>query len=200
MKLIKLSEAAKILGVTKQTLYNWRRAGKITFITSQTGINFLSDKQIDELQGVVSNAEERVVIYVRVSSTQNKTNLKSQSERLQQYCIAKGYSIHKVVEEFGSGFNDNRPKLQKLLKDNDYTKIVVEHKDRLTRAGFEYINTLVELQGKEIEVVNQVDTDEQSIIQDFVSIITSFTARIYGQRRSKRNTERLISELLNKNE
>jgi excisionase family DNA binding protein len=67
MKLIKLSEAAKILGVTKQTLYNWRRAGKITFITSQTGINFLSDKQIDELQGVVSNAEERVVIYVRVS-------------------------------------------------------------------------------------------------------------------------------------
>lgn len=197
MKLIKLSVAAKMLDVSKQTLYNWRREGKINFITSITGMNFLSEEQIERLQGITHTEPDKVVIYTRVSSSINKTNLESQSKRLQEYCIAKGYKIHKVVEEFGSGFNDSRPKLQKLLKDNDYTRIVVEHKDRLTRAGFEYINTLVGLQGKKIEVVNNVDNDEQSIIQDFVSIITSFTARIYGSRRSKRKTEQIIEQLKN---
>lgn len=196
MKLIKLSDAAKILGITKQTLYNWRRTSKIVFITSKTGLNYLSDEQIKELQGYrQANIEEKVVIYTRVSSSKNKSNLKSQSQRLQQYCIAKGYSIYNIVEECGSGFNDSRPKLHKLLEDGDYTKIVIEHKGRLTRAGFEYINILVKNQGKSIEVVNAVDNDEESLIQDFISIITSYVARIYGRRRSNRNTEDIIKSL-----
>ena len=198
MELIKLSEASKILGVTKTTLYNWRREGKISFITSVTGRNYLTSQQIAEMEGILPKVEEKVVIYTRVSSTANKDNLKSQSERLQSFCIAKGYPIYKVIEECGSGFNDNRPKLHKLLSENDYTKIVIEHKDRLTRAGFEFLKLMVELQGKTIEVVNVIDTDEASIIEDFVSIITSFTARIYGKRRTQRHTEEIIRELSNR--
>jgi predicted site-specific integrase-resolvase len=70
----------------------------------------------------------------------------------------------------------------------------VEHKDRLTRFGFKYIESLMELQGRKIEVINNLD-DKDDLIQDFVSVITSFCARIYGQRRSKRSTEKLIKEL-----
>ena len=72
---------------------------------------------------------------------------------------------------------------------------MVEHKDRLSRFGINYILKLLESDGRTIEVVNEVDTDEQDIIQDFVSIITSFCARLYGKRRSRRKTEQLIEEL-----
>jgi putative resolvase len=116
---------------------------------------------------------------------------------LLNYCNAKGYKVEKIIEEFGSGINDKRPKLEKLLKEQDFTKIVVEHKDRLSRFGFNYLEVLLNKNNIDIEVINNVDTDEEDIIQDFISIITSYCARIYGKRRSKRNTEKLIKELNN---
>ena len=100
-----------------------------------------------------------------------------------------------MITEFGSGLNDKRPKLEKLLLDETITKIVVEHKDRLTRFGFNYIEKLLSRSGIELEVVNNVEGEKEDLIRDFVSVITSFSARIYGQRRSKRKTERLIAEL-----
>lgn len=193
--MIKISKLAKDLGVSKNTLYNWRLEDKIEFIKSPTGRNFVSLETYNKFMGIKHSKEENVVIYCRVSSTENKSNLKTQQERLLNYCNAKGYKVSKCVCEIGSGINDNRYKLIKILKDNDYTKIVVEHKDRLTRLGFNYIETLCGVMGKEIEVINNVETNEEDLIQDFVSIITSFCARIYGQRRSKRKTEKLIKEL-----
>jgi predicted site-specific integrase-resolvase len=105
-----------------------------------------------------------------------------------------------VVTEFGSGMNDSRPKLEKLLTDLDFTMLVVEHKDRLTRFGFNYIELLFKSKGIKLEVINNVEDDKQDIIQDFTSIITSFCARIYGQRRSKRKTEKIIAELNEKDD
>jgi len=114
---------------------------------------------------------------------------------LQDYCAAKGYQDSAVVKEIGSGVNDTRPKLLKLLTDPTLTLIVVEHKDRLTRFGFNYIEQLLKLQDRRIEVVNLADNGQEDLIQDFVSLVTSFCARRYGQRRAKRKTERLIAEL-----
>jgi putative resolvase len=91
--------------------------------------------------------------------------------------------------------NDARPKLLKLLTDPTITVIVVEHKDRLTRFGFNYIEQLLKLQDRRVEVINLTENGKEDLVQDFVSIITSFCARLYGQRRSKRKTERLIAEL-----
>jgi putative resolvase len=169
--------------------------GKIQFIKSQTGRNFIDIDSYNNLMGIKESNEEKIVIYCRVSSTVNKVNLKTQKERLISYCLAKGYKIHKIIEEFGSGINDKRPKLEKLLIEQDFTKIVVEHKDRLTRFGFNYLQIL--LKDKQIEVINSVDNDEEDLIQDFISIITSYCARVYGKRRSKRKTELLIKELQN---
>lgn len=84
----------------------------------------------------------------------------------------------------------------KLLDSHDeWDVFIVEHKDRLTRFGFSYIERLVELYGKEIIVINLTNEKEDDLLEDLVSIITSFTARIYGQRRSKRKTEKIIAEL-----
>jgi predicted site-specific integrase-resolvase len=100
-----------------------------------------------------------------------------------------------VVTEIGSGLNDKRVKLESLLLDNSINLIVVEHKDRLVRFGLNYIQKLLEFNGRKIEIINTNNNDRDDLMQDFVSIITSVTARLYGQGRSKRNTEKLIKEL-----
>lgn len=153
---------------------------------------------IDEFPKV-SNPEN-VIIYARVSSSQNKNNLDSQAERLIQYCTARGYHITSVIKEIGSGVNDRRPKLLNVLSDKECTKIVVEHKDRLTRFGFQYLDTLLAQKNVAIEIVNDVETDKEDLMQDLISIITSMCARYYGQRRSKRKTEKIIEALKNDKE
>ena len=195
MNFIKISKLAKDLGITKATLYNWRLAGKISFVRSQTGRNFVTLQTYNNLLGIKQKKQQKVVIYCRVSSTVNKNNFQIQKQRLTNYCYAKGYKIHKIICQFGSGINDKRPKLQKLLEDGDFTKIIVQHKDRLTILGFNYIEVLLKKDNKEIQVINNAQIVDQDITQDFVSIITSYCARIYGKRRSKRNTQKLIKEL-----
>ncbi len=137
----------------------------------------------------------KVAIYTRVSAAENKDNLDGQAIRLRDYCAAKGYPVTRVVKEIGSGVNDTRPKLLKLLTDPSVNLIVVEHKDRLTRFGYHYIEQLLKMQDRRIEVINLAEKGKEDLIQDFVSIVTSFCACLYGQRRSKRKTERLIAEL-----
>ena len=111
--------------------------------------------------------------------------------------MAKGYQVSKVVKEVGSGINDTRPKLLQLLQDMSITLIVVEHRDRLTRFGFNYLNTLLVLQDRHLEVVNLAENGKEDLIEDLVAIITSFCARLYGQRHCKRKTEKIIKELQN---
>ncbi len=142
---------------------------------------------------------EYTVCYARVSSSENRKNLESQAERLCSYCAAKGYKISEVIKECASGLNDTRPKLEKLLKNSDVTRIVTEHKDRLTRFGFNYIKLFKKSQGCQIEIINESANDRDELMQDFVRLVTCFTAGLYGLRRSRRKTEKLIRELENEN-
>jgi putative resolvase len=102
------------------------------------------------------------------------------------------------VTEIGSGVNDNRKKLTKLLKSDNWGTLIVEHKDRLTRFGFNYIEILLNKEGRKIEVVNLAEDEKSDLVQDLISIIYSFSAKIYGLRRSKRNTEKIIKFLESK--
>jgi len=187
---MKLSKYAQKLGVSYRTCWRLWKAGKLDAYQLPTGTIIVKEEIKDKLP-------DKVCIYARVSSSENKDNLKIQGERLKQYAIARGYRIYKIIEEVGSGVNDNRKKLSQLLKDKNYNKIIVEHKDRLTRFGFNYIQILFNQLGKEIEVVNETKNDKEDLMQDFISIITSFCARLYGLRRSKRKTEKIIKELKN---
>lgn len=196
MEKYKLSKVAKDLKITKQTLWNWKHKGMIEFCTGPIeGYNYIDKETYQNLMGIEEIKSNKVVIYCRVSSSQNKSNLETQKERLISFANAKGLHVHQVIEEIGSGFNDKRPKLQKLLKKNDFDTIIVEHKDRLCRSGFNYLEVLLENLDKKIVVVNEADLDKKSLIEDFVSIITSYSARIYGQRRTKRATETIIQSL-----
>ena len=95
----------------------------------------------------------------------------------------------------GSGLNDQRKKLVSVLKDDSYTVLVVEHKDRLTRFGTNYIITLFEKLGKRVEIINGVENPKDDLMADFAAVITSFCSRLYGLRRAKRKTEKIIAQL-----
>jgi putative resolvase len=176
--------------VRYETAWRWFKAGKIKGQQLESGTIVI----MEELNPVIAG-EQIVVVYARVSANENRPNLNSQAERLCLYCAAKGWKVHKIVKEVGSGVNDGRKKLLALLADPTITVIVVEHKDRLTRFGFKYIETLLAIQGRRIEVVNVTENPIEDIIADFVSILYSFCAKLYGQRRAKRKTEKLVQEL-----
>ncbi len=190
---MKLREWAKLNSVTYQTALNHWHRGLIKGKQLDTGTIVIFEDGIPDKFNKSDGLG--VVTYARVSSSQNKSNLLSQQERLISYANAKGYKTTQNITEIASGLNDNRPKLIKLLMDDSVSIILVEHKDRLTRFGFNYIEKLLESKGRKIEVINNLPDDKEDLIQDFISIITSFCARIYGQRRSKRNTEKLINKL-----
>lgn len=187
----KLRDYAKEHGFTYRTAYNHFKAGLIeNAYQLETGTVVIPDST--ELS---HKKEDYIITYARVSSSENKSNLDKQSERLISFCNAKGWKVSEEIIEIGSGINDNRKKLNKIFIDNKATKIVVEHKDRLTRFGFNYIKQLCDKMNCEIVIINETQTEKEDLIQDFISIITSFCSKIYGQRRSKRNTEKLIAEL-----
>jgi len=182
----KISQYAKLNKVQYRTVWNWVKAGKLQTIRTDTNRILIIEDEIKQLN---------VAIYARVSSSENKDNLERQKERLISYCNAKGYKVEKIVIEIGSGLNDNRKKLESLLLDRNINLIVIEHSDRLARFGLNYIKKLLELNDRKIETINPQANDRDDLMQDFVSIITSFTARLYGQRRTKRKTEQLIKAL-----
>jgi predicted site-specific integrase-resolvase len=109
---------------------------------------------------------------------------------LQTCAIAKGYTVSRIVMEVGSGLNESRPKLTALLRDGSMDVIVVEHKDRLTRVGFNCIVTLLDLQGRRVEVVFPNETKE-NLEADFIASITSISARVYGRRGNRQGAERI---------
>ena len=184
---MKLSTYAKNLGIKYQTAWIHFKNGSIPGAYKlSTGTIIVPDKEV-ELNGLTAT-------YARVSSSENKKNMVLQSQRIQDFCSAKGWVVSKVIEECASGLNDNRKKLKTLLSDKSISRIVVEHKDRLTRFGFNYIKLLW---NGEVVIINEVVEDEKDLMQDFVSLVTSFTARLYGRRRTRRATEKLIKELNN---
>lgn len=187
---MKLSEYAKKHGVTYRTAYNHYKNGWIKNAKQlESGTIIIYDEFVS------TKNNEYIVTYSRVSCSENKDNLERQSQRLSDFCFARGWVVNESISEIASGLNDKRPKLNKILSNRRVTKIIVEHKDRLTRFGFNYLQILLKNYGCEIIVINEADNDTNDLIQDFISIITSFCARIYGQRRTKRKTEKIIKEL-----
>ena len=185
---MKLTDWAKKQGVTYRSAWSYFHSNKIPgAFRLQSGAIIVPDDK--------PSKKEYVVTYARVSSSENKDNLESQSKRLIDFCNAKGWQTHSNIKEIGSGLNDKRKKLESVLEEGIVTKLEVEHKDRLCRFGYNYIRILCDKINCDLVIVNDVETEKEDLIQDFVSVITSFCARLYGQRRNKRRTEKLIKEL-----
>lgn len=179
---MRLRGFAEQMGVSYKTAYRWWKAGTLDAYQLDTGTIIVRDP--------VRPVAGGIALYARVSSADQKADLERQMQRLRDYASANGYRVSKEMHEIASGLNDHRPKLGKLLTDPTIGTIIIEHRDRLTRFGFEYIRQLLETQGRHLEVLFPADTDNE-LVDDFVAVITSMAARIYGRRSSKQKAERI---------
>jgi predicted site-specific integrase-resolvase len=194
---MKLSDYAEQLGISYQTAWRHFKAGKIPYPTRKLPSGtVIVDYNPDASLQMKGNA----AIYARVSSAENKDNLERQAERLVNYATARGYKVQHIVKETGSGLNDNRKKLERLLTKDDYEVLIVEHRDRLARFGTNYMDVLLKRCGITLDIVNSVEDKRDDLMTDLVAIITSFAARLYGQRRGKRKTEKIIATLQSDND
>ncbi len=134
---MKLSEYAKKTGISYQTAWRMWKRGQLNAYQLPTGTIVV------KIEEESTSVDLIACIYARVSSAENKKNLDAQAERLTNYAMAKGYRIYKVVKEVGSGLNDNRKQLAKILVDDHYQILIVEHKDRLARFGTNYLSVII---------------------------------------------------------
>lgn len=190
---IKLSEYAKRQNIHYQTAWRWFESGLIDgAYKTNTGSVFV------KVQNEPSQINQKIICYCRVSNQSRKNELQFQVDRCVAYCNAKGYKVDATFKEVASGMNENRKELWKAINSNP-TILIIENKDRLTRFGFKYLTTLLEKQGCKVEILNPSDNDEQDLIKDMISIVTSFCCRLYGLRRTKNKLNKL-KELLNDKE
>ncbi len=192
-KRYKLTEAAKAFDINEWTLRRWVYSDKAPSIKSETGRVYIPAWWVEQQAGEKPKSTDiRCAIYARESSSENQAAMASQVDGLTQYAYAKGWQIVSVTKEFASGLNDNRKKLHKLLAKRDFDVLLVENKDRLTRFGFRWFETLCPFQ---IEVVNLADNSTDNLMEDLIAILTSFAARLYGQRRGRKKTKAAIKAL-----
>ena len=143
---MKLSDYAKQLGISYRTAWRWYKAGKIKGYQAATGTIIVTANDI-------SQPPQKIVIYARVDSDEQLSELARQAERLTHYCIARGYRINQIVKEVAHA-HDDRPRLLGLLAASDVALIVVETRGCLADYGFRYIEALLQAQGRRVEVVN----------------------------------------------
>ncbi len=188
---MKLSEWAKKQGLCYGTAFRHFKAGLIPNSRQLSTSTIL----VDEPEVRHQLDQRTVALYARVSSHKQKEDLIRQLERLQQYAETNGWTVTEQVKEIASGMNDDRPLLNKLLAKNTYYRILVENKDRLTRFGFNYLRQLASKDGKVIEAINQVDEPRDALVQDLISVIYSFSAKLYGSRKAKQKADKILEEL-----
>ena len=188
---MKLSKYAEKIGVKRATATKWFHKGLIKGAYQlPTGTIIVPDEIFNEKEDEIGET----VIYARVSSPEKrKTDLEYQAKRMSDFCISNGWKIDRIIKEVGSGLNDSRPKLMELFEGKrNIQRIVVEHKDRLTRFGFNYLSALSKAKGIEIIVADKTESQKEDLMLDFVSVITSFCARMYGQRRGKKIKDKML--------
>lgn len=178
----KLREYAQLKSLTYRTLWNKFKDGKLPNAYKDEFGHIYVRQNTDENKG-------KTIIYARVSSNDSKNSLNEQQARLENYAKINNLDVIDSYKEIASGMNDNRTILNKILKRTDWDILLVENKDRLARFGFDYIQTLLETQGKKILVVNNSEDDKEDLMKDLVSVIYSFSARMYGLRRKKSKKE-----------
>ena len=174
---MKLSAWARKNGISYQTAWNWFSSGQMPVPARQTPSGTIL---VDEPVA----SEGTAALYARVSSYDQKADLDRQVARLSSFAAAHGLITGKVVTEVGSGMNGSRPKLLKLLRDRETSVLVVEHRDRLTRFGFDYLCAALTAQGRRIVVVDDSELNDD-LVRDMVEVLTSFCARLYGRRSAK---------------
>jgi len=195
-KIYTVAEAAKIMRRTVKCLQLWDAKNILKAHRTQTNRRYYFQSQLDEFLNKKYNTpiENKISIaYCRVSSYSQKLDLKNQRRILEEFCITKGWSNVKFVEEIGGGLNFKRKEFYNIINDiisDKVDKIILAHKDRFCRFGFELIEKLCEDHSCELHIIDsQSLSPQEEVVKDLMTIIHCFSSRLYGLRNYKKSLQ-----------
>lgn len=198
MKIYRPYEFAKLIGKSVQTLQRWDREGILKAYRTKTNRRYYTHEQYLEYIGQKATPEKKIVVYCRVSGNNQKSDLKNQKRALEQFCAANGIAVSEWLTDTGSGLNYTRKNflhLMEMVERGEVAKIIVAHKDRLVRFGFEWFERFCKNHGTEIIVMNQESlSPQEEMVQDLLSIIHCFSSRLYGLRKYKKKIKEFLLE------
>lgn len=201
-KLLTLKETETLLNVSKSTLQRWDKSGKLKALRTEGGHRRYKESEILNLIGIEeTDGEDKqnsviVATYARCSTSDQKSHgdIDRQSERLVEYSVKHKYKIEHIIKDMGSGLNDKRKgfvKLCKLVIDKKINKIIIEHKDRLTRFQYNLIEMFFNSYGVEIELVDKKEyTEQEELVNDMMMLIASFSGRLYSAMAKENSKKR----------
>jgi len=190
--LLRPKEVCRRLGISYSTLSRWVREGRIKAIRTAGGKYRIPESEVRRIaEGLLISKEVRAIIYARVSSNDQKSDLERQIQYLTEYCASKGYKVIDVLSDVASGLKTDRRSLLKLFDyvvNKQVDMVVVTYRDRLTRFGFEYLEFFFKQYGVRIEVVFGEGPKDayQELVEDLVEVITSFAGELYGMKSRKK--------------
>ena len=205
-KLISIKKAAEILAVSCETLRNWEKLDKIVPVYTAGGHRRYKLSDIECMSStdiVIEKETNRAAIYARVSTSDQKKHgdLQRQIGRLSEEAVKRGYNIVSIFEEVASGMNDKRSKLHKLMDlavERKIDIVLIEHKDRLTRFMFEYLVKFFSSYDVVIVWTDDVLVNksfEQELTEDILSLMATFSARIYSKRAKENRKKKQQNEV-----
>lgn len=183
-------EFGELIGKSVSTLQRWDREGILQAHRSPTGRRYYTHAQLLEYRGLKSDEQGKNIVYLRVSTQAQKPDLKNQKAAVASYCQMHDISVDDWVEEIASGLNYKRPKFSRMFEDIELgrvKKLIVAHKDRLVRFGFEWFEGFCTRHGTQLIIINGDSlSPEQELVQDLLSIVHIFSRRLYGLRSYKK--------------
>ena len=192
------TQAAKYLGFKVKTLQKWDREGRlIPAYRTKTNRRVYTQNQLDEFIGLQTrDIRTRVIAYCRVSSTAQKPDLVNQLEILKEYCSKTGLSEVEFISEVGGGLNFERKKFLEIMdavERYEVKMLIIAHKDRLARFGFEYFRHFLSKHKCELVILNDEKmSPEQEMVEDLMTIIHCFSSRLYGLRNYRKSLKEAL--------
>ena len=195
----RVSEFAKRVGKSSSTLRRWDREGRFLAKRGPGGQRYYDEADVRKaLMIEPQDQDKKVLVYCRVSSKGQADDLKSQVSAMQMFCLGAGIAVDEWVEEIAGGMNFKRKKFMAIMERIEHGEIkemVIAHKDRLVRFGFEYFATFAQQHGCIIIVANQEHlSPQQEMVEDLMSIIHTFSCRLYGLRNYKNQIKKAAKE------
>lgn len=201
-KLLTLKETEQLLNVSKSTLQRWDNSSRLIALRTEGGHRRYKLSDIERLIGENSNkvtdksAAVKVATYARCSTQDQKAHgdIDRQTSRIFEYCTKKKYKVEYIIKDMGSGLNDKRKgfiKLCNLVVNGKINKVVIEHKDRLTRFQYNLIEFLFNSYGVEIELLDKNGyTEQEELVNDMMMLIASFSGKVYSLRAKENRKKR----------
>lgn len=199
MNTYNIADFSRVVGVSVKTLQRWDREGILIPSRTPTNRRVYTDEHVAQATGLVRKTIDRkTIVYMRVSSQAQKPDLENQYANLQQFCAASGIAVDEWVKEIGGGLNFNRPKFLQVIDrviSGQVSCLVVAHKDRLSRFGFDLLSHFCQTHGTKLVVMNNESlSPQQEMIEDMLAIVHCFSSRLYGLRNYKKSIEKALAD------